>query len=129
MTSAYHKEKASHADPHGDPDDYSSPVEKAIQNQMDAMRNTLRPGYHRIMAEACQDIDQAFASLNLHLNLQAELTEIVIARIALAFAKDDPNFDSWGFAEVARRGDHARRIARKSAAKSYHNGNKSYGKS
>jgi hypothetical protein len=101
----------------------------AITRQLNTMQDTLRPGYHRIMAEACQDIDQAFASLNLHLNLQAELTEIVIARIALAFAKDDPNFNSFTFAEVARRGDHAQRIARKSAAKSYHNGNKSYGKS
>jgi hypothetical protein len=91
---------------------------------MSIVKEALTIGYQRIMAGACHDIDQAFASLNLHLNLQAELTEIVIARIALAFAKDDPNFNSFTFAEAARRGEHARRIARSASMSEYHNRNK-----
>jgi hypothetical protein len=83
-----------------------------IANQMDEIDEIMegmRPGMHRkhynAFAEACQAIEQGIVDLHIPMpeHYRDQVMELVVARVALVCAKDNKNFDSFQFAEAARK--------------------------
>lgn len=83
--------------------------EVRLDQQIKDMLDSMRPGMHKSQfkkfAEACQTIEQGIIDLHIPMpeHYHDQVMELVVARIALVCAHDNDKFDSFKFAEAARK--------------------------
>src|SRR5674476_103820 len=80
-----------------------------IDRRMTALWESMMPGLQKrhfeALAEACHAIEQGIIDLPVPMpeHYRDQVMELVIARIGLVCAADNKNFDSFQFAEAARK--------------------------